>query len=256
MSGRIASFRAMNAYRPFDYFRGVDARRDPYIDSVTFLFNGVRGAGDTSFVNIAPNTNEVWNRLGNAVTSSAQTPFGETSLLHDGSGDYWTTATQGSGWDFGSGDFTIEAWVYRTATGDRAIITNWQGVTAANCAWLMYATSTSKLQLSYGIGTLNTGTASATSLTLNTWQHLVAQRRGATLEYFIHGTRDANTANLSSSALNTTPTYAKCVGAASPSTGGSLFMNGYIGPMRITKGVARYGDVATIPVPTTFFPTA
>jgi hypothetical protein len=53
---------------------------------------------------------------GNAKLSTAQKKFGTASLLLDGVGDYASVASQPD-FEFGTGDFCIEAWVYPTATG-------------------------------------------------------------------------------------------------------------------------------------------
>ena len=49
---------------------------------------------------------------GNPAASSAQSNFYNGSFLFDGTGDYLTTSSTGTDMTVGSGDFTIELWVY------------------------------------------------------------------------------------------------------------------------------------------------
>jgi hypothetical protein len=104
--------------------------------------------------------------------------------------------------------------------------------------------------LSYGIGTLNTGTASATGVANSTWTHVVVQRRGTAIEYYINGVKDANAATLTAgAALNYFAGEPLALGALQISTtsGGSTRYTGYIDDFRITKGVARYTSNFTPP---------
>ena len=104
------------------------------------------------------------------------------SLHLDGSGDYIkaTTAT------LGTGDFTLEAWVYRTATG-----ATWQTIIAQR-------TGTSANAAQYNIGVHSTGyvyfyagaqyaSTPAGVIGLNRWHHIACTRNGTTVKQFVDG---------------------------------------------------------------------
>jgi hypothetical protein len=55
---------------------------------------------------------------GNTQISTAQSKFGGSSAAVDGAGDYLSIAST-SDFGFGTGDFTIEGWFYKTAVATR-----------------------------------------------------------------------------------------------------------------------------------------
>lgn len=52
---------------------------------------------------------------GNATQSSTQSKFGGKSMYFDGSGDYLSTSDN-TDWNFGTDNFTIDCWVYFSAS--------------------------------------------------------------------------------------------------------------------------------------------
>ena len=89
---------------------------DPNFENVTLLLtgDGTNGAQNNTFLDSSTN-NFTITRNGNT-TQGTFSPFSQTgwSNYFDGSGDYLTTATSASGFSFGTGDFTIEFWMYPT----------------------------------------------------------------------------------------------------------------------------------------------
>lgn len=66
-------------------------------------------------------TGKVWTAQNGAAINTTQSKFGESSLYLNGTNQY--LATLGStDFDFGSGDFTIDWWEYRTATNANVTI--------------------------------------------------------------------------------------------------------------------------------------
>jgi len=139
----------------------------------------------------SPRTAKTITASGNAQVSTAQSKFGGASALFDGNGDLISTVTS-SDFSFGTGDFTIELWVYATAspaTGWTPIITLGssgggkeirigQNMAGSGYGFLMpNATNTS--DLSYAVGTLS----------LNSWQHLALVRDGSNLKLYNNGTQ-------------------------------------------------------------------
>jgi hypothetical protein len=106
----------------------------------------------------------------------------------DGSGDY-LTAPADAKWRFGSGDFTIEAYVYIGSGSSYNLAFHWNGTTS---------------------GTV-TGT---TAVRANSWNHVAVTRTGTTLNFWINGVGDAsNPLTVSSTIYNNTDLLAIGKGA-------------------------------------------
>jgi hypothetical protein len=191
----------------------------------------------TGFTNAGIIDNTMINNLetvGNAQISTAQNQFGSGSMYFDGTGDYLSTVSTPN-LLFGSGNFTIECWVYANSLGSyNALIAQWPDnngtvnnsfvLEAVNPDMVFYWVSGSTL---YGPATLGT-------ITTGVWTHYAICRSGNTLYPFkngVLGTTVSITQTLNS------PTSAVTVGGAV--AGGGEWI-GYIDDLRITKGYARY----------------
>jgi hypothetical protein len=126
--------------------------------------------------------------IGNADISTAVVKYGTGSLAFDGTGD-WLQIDESSIFAFGTGDFTIEMWVYNT--------------TNAPTYAVLWDTRDSEPDDSSHI-TLNLGKPSwwyngaariqpATAPTINTWYHLAVARSGTSTKMFIDGTQVGST---------------------------------------------------------------
>jgi hypothetical protein len=199
------------------------------------------------FTNGAIFDNAMMNDLqtvGNAQISTSVKKYGTGSLAFDGSGD-WLTAPANLGFVFGSGNFTIEAWVNpSTGSGIRAIVGPWTVNSAEQ--WLLYldgAALTFSWQPHSNMGPLVAGGTVST----NVWTHVAVVRNGNTFTLYVNGTSvgsatSATTLTNSSNLLN--------VGCYFNGLNGVY--TGYIDDIRITKGFARY--TATFTAPTAAFP--
>jgi hypothetical protein len=181
--------------------------------------------------------------VGNAQISTAQTKFGGGSMYFDGTGDYLTIPSNVN-LELGSGNFTLEAWIYLNAyTNSGAVIS--KGV---NGAYLIFMGASNELAF-YASTTGSSWTISnlaiASSPSLNNWHHVAVTREGSTVRTFFNGTGIA-TQSISGS-LVSQPNVPVIIGYYANS------MNGYIDDLRITKGIARY--TTTFTPPTSAFPT-
>jgi hypothetical protein len=127
----------------------------------------------------------------------------------------------------GTGDFTIEMWIYPTATS-ASTINLFSGDT--NSAYLAWATS----GLWFGTYNVNWILQSSVSPALNTWSHIAVTRLGTTTNLFVNGV--AAVASTSSSQNFSAASYV----IGGDQVGGTVSLTGYIDDLRITKGVARY----------------
>ena len=177
--------------------------------------------------------------VGNAQISTTVVKVGIGSMAFDGTGD-WLTAIDTPNLQMGSGDFTIEGWVYLNAI-DVAYGIISKGTSSTGIS--VNITSGNKLQFSYTASNL-TG---ATSLAASTWYYFAVVRSGTAtgnLQIYLNGSVDATSGGAVTDNFNQTSIL--YVGA---SRTGTTALNGYIDDLRVTKGYAR-----TITIPTAAFP--
>jgi hypothetical protein len=182
--------------------------------------------------------------VGNAQVSTTQAKWGTTSMGFDGTGD-WLVVPNRPELNIGTGDFTLECWINRTATASGAGNADVVISKGTNNIVLSIAVNTSKFDFGqYGVASLCTST---TAISNNTWYHVAVTRSGTTVRMFIDGTQEAST----TSSANFTSTTNMLIGADVNNTNQRL--NGYIQDLRITNGYARY--TANFTAPTAAFPT-
>jgi hypothetical protein len=177
--------------------------------------------------------------VGNAQISTAQSKWGGSSMYFDGTGD-WLLIPDQPIQRIGTGNFTVEGWVYRNSSGTYGLIGKGTGTTG----WLLSLNSSNQVVFTYGSSTItSTGTVSAT-----TWTHIAVVREGTSTnqtKIYINGTNDG-TGTVSTDFNQTNSMY---VGA--DRTGGSA-ANAYMQDVRVTN-YARY--TANFTAPTAAFPT-
>lgn len=169
---------------------------------------------------------------GNAQVNTTIKKYGTGSLSFDGTGDWLNFVTYSNDlYNFGTGNFTIEGWFYRTTTSGRMDLlgryvdaTNGFGVATS-------LTSSGDMQFYYGNSVLITTPGSVWSA--NTWTHFAVVRSGTNLQIYVQGIKQ-NTVTNSTSMSSGNPLV---VGAAGNRT---QPLNGFLDEIRITKGVARY----------------
>lgn len=166
--------------------------------------------------------------FGNAQVSTAQSQFGGSSFLGDGTGDY-LLITSHSDFAFGTGDFTIEAWVRPTNFTSGPIIVDFRTGDPQICPTLYINTSGVVLYYTNG-ATRITGS----TLSINTWYHIALCRSSASTKLFVNGTQVGSTYSDTNNYVEK-PAYISAYG------GGTTFgnLNGYIDEFRISN-TARY----------------
>ena len=124
---------------------------------------------------------------GGNISSSAFTPYapGGYSAQFDGTGDY-LTFNPGADIAFGTGDFTVEAWVYHTAALGALAIIDTRGGGTAN--WVLYRDVSNGGRIQWYNGSSNTySTGTDKWSAQNEWLHIVYCRSGTTGYFFING---------------------------------------------------------------------
>jgi hypothetical protein len=177
--------------------------------------------------------------VGNAQISTTQSKWGGSSISFDGTGD-WLLIPDQPPQRIGTGNFTVEMWVYRNSSGTYGLAGKGTGTTG----WLVSLNSSNQVVFTYGSSTItSTGTVSAT-----TWTHIAVVREGTSTnqtKIYINGTNDG-TGTVSTDFNQINSMY---IGA--DRTGGSA-ANAYVQDVRITN-YARYTSNFT--PPTAAFPT-
>jgi hypothetical protein len=205
---------------------------DAYYPQVSALlhFDGVNGS--TTITDNSKNNLTVTSVNG-AVISTAQSKFGGASVFLDGTNDYLVTPTT-SAFTFGTGDFTVELWIYQTVSSVSAYkVLVGDNVYGSVGGWQLYSYNN---QLNLYKGSAGGGAeiiSPSGTLTLNSWNHVVWTRASGNNRIFINGTQVGTTV---SDSTNYTSTIIY-IGASKTNT---FNFAGYIDELRITNGYARY----------------
>jgi hypothetical protein len=217
----------------------VPTAPDTAITNTQFLV-GFTNAGITDAT-----AKNVLETVGNAQISTAQSKFGGSSMLFDGNGDYLTSNSATPDlYAFGSGDFTIECWIYLNTTAGLQIIYDGRPSTAQ--------TTQPTLFLNSGIIAYYTNGANriiGSTLSSATWYHIALARSGTSTKLFVDGTQAGST--YTDSTVYTNTSGRPWIGQDSFSSGANFF-NGYIDDLRVTRGYARY--TANFTPPASAFP--
>jgi hypothetical protein len=147
----------------------------------------------------------------------------------DGSGDYLSLANN-TAVEFGTGDYTVEFWAYRTVSATQAIVMfkNNSFVVNINASGGMYVYD----------GNVNQGG----SAPRNTWNHYAACRASGTLKMYVNGVQVFSTASSADWVNDSTLT----IGVTGSSSTADPF-TGYLSNLRIVKGTAVYTSAFTPP---------
>jgi hypothetical protein len=210
------------------------------LQSATFIDNSsssatVTATGSPTISNLVnfPITNTGTVTAGNSVI-----PFASTySYQFNGSSQYLTIPAN-SAFAFGTGDFTVEFWVYiTTALTGGALIGPWTG-TASTSAWLFTQGNASTSYLRFGVsdGSTTTFFEGTGGLTTNQWIHVAAVRTAGTIKLYSNGVQvysGAATQNISVSS------QALQINGVS---GATFLTTGYMSNIRVVKGSALYSS--------------
>ena len=169
---------------------------------------------------------------GNATNSKRQSNWYGESFKFDGSGDY-LGATSHADFAMGTGDFTLECWVYKESSGGfmNFLATRGGPGTTAGFTWGSQSSGNGYDIEFYTNGLqLNGGNQWITD---KRWHHVAVTRSGTTLRSYVNGILNStatNSQNFSNTSL--------AIGMTNDASQGAL--DGYLQDIRIYKGVAKY----------------
>jgi hypothetical protein len=235
---------------------------DPYWDNVTLLVKFI-GAVDTtsSFVDQSKKQRVIRRTNGSTVVSDPSYPiFGHSSFksTQQTSAAYISTSDPGSLTSdlgsFGTGDFTVEAWIYPISTPAASTTYGICGQTGA-VSWIFNFIAGGYLTVGRNSTTILT---SDVALTPGSWHHVAFVRSAGVSALYQDGVRIVSATDTDTYTLSTTNNFGiggNNTGTSTATTATSSgFSIGRIGELRITNGVARYTGAAYT-VPTSSFPT-
>lgn len=202
---------------------------DPYFSFVGLLVHGNGTNGQTTFTDNSVSAKTL-TTLGDAQVTTTGSKWGNGCMLFDGTGDA-VTAADSNDFRFGTGDFTMEAWVYLAAVGAFREIFRFE---ASGISYHLRVTTA---------GALSFGTSGDTviqnGLSASTWYHVAVTRQSSLCRTFIDGVMGASPVTVANDFNGTAGTFY---------IGGNTFKwSGRIEDARITKGVARYTSSFTPP---------
>ena len=215
---------------------------DVYFPQTTLLLplDGTNGATTTSD---SSDSNHSVTFTGTAQISTARSKFGGSSLLVDGDSDYINMAAH-SGLDFGTGDFTVECWVYAEATSALypsflSSVTGWSSGASGH----RYDNSGQGNKFSFHLNPSDPFLSTTNTFSHDAWYHYALTRSGNTWRMFINGVQEASTTSSSSYNMGLGGLR---VGQASWD-GANGYFKGNVDDIRLTKGFARYTSSFTPP---------
>ena len=220
-----------------------ETKADPYAWKNVLALPLVGSANDVSnSVNSGSTTKTVTST--NAVASSASSNFYGGSWYFDGSGDYLTVPYAADTFSFGTGDFTIEAYVNMSAVQYTAIISSTSTSINATNHWLLGFSNTANM-MSFKIdGSGNSSITSDFSGYYSKWTHVAVSRESGTIRLFFDGIEKASATDTSS----LTGDSGNAVKIGQRYTNQDAYsIIGYMQDLRVYNGVAKYTSDFVVP---------
>ena len=155
------------------------------------------------------------------------------SVQFDGSGDYLTVPSS-TDLEMGTGDFTIEMWVYSTDssqdTQDRRFFATEDNATSS--IQIGHIETTSGNVEYADQGSLNVRVTGTTDIR-NQWAHIAVVRKSGTVSLYVNGVSEGTPTTDNNSKTADTPTIGKYPGA-------NGHFKGHMSNLRVVKGTALY----------------
>ena len=191
--------------------------------------------------------------VGNAQISTSVVKYGTGSLYFDGTDDRLPMPASPN-FAFGTGDFTVEYWLYSNdvSSAQRGMLqtsatTGGISTSYADGIAMLQGINAANVGMNGGLGA-NVGgtfiTSNTVVLTTGTWYHIAMTRASGTVRIFVNGNL-----HVSGTAAGNCTGQNLVVGGYYST---AYLYNGYIDDLRITKGYARY--TANFTPPTVAFP--
>lgn len=202
---------------------------DPYYSNVSLLLsmNGF-DLGNT-FVDLSYNTKTITNSSGLVLTRTDNFKFGGAAAAFPGSAASYLTVSSSPDFAFGTGDFTVECWIYNVGPTSNSSIVASTSINGAGSFGLFFEAGTGLIVRIDGTG--NDLTYNYTEF--QQWNHIAVVRRSGVMTLYINGTSVAS-GDRSTRAVTQTQIDIGILG------GFGYGLSARLDDLRITKGIARY----------------
>ena len=209
-----------------------ETKADPYAWKCVLAMPLVGGNTDVCDQINCTTTAKTLAVQGNATASSAQSNFYNGSFYFDGNGDY-LGATTHADFAMGTGDFTLECWVYKSSSAAFMNFMATRGGPGTTAGFTFGSQSSGNgydIEFYTNALQLNGGNQWVTD---NRWHHVAVTRTGTTLRSYVNGILNTTATN-SQDFTNTS----LAIGITNDASQAPL--HGYLQDVRIYKGVAKY----------------
>lgn len=206
---------------------------------VLLHLDGTNGSTTFTDSSAAPHT---FTAISTAALTTSQAKFGTASLDCSGSTSAGISTPDSADWTFGSGQFTVEAWIrWKNApSAFHAVASQWSG--SQNGWWLGQFGANFTFFYSLTGGDANSISAGWSPST-NTWYHVAVDRNASNvLRLYIDGSVIAS-GTVSSTFFNSNGKLT----VGNEEGAGTRSFPGYIDEVRIDNGTAQYGGAFTPP---------
>ena len=226
---------------------------DPYFANVVSLVHYDGSSGQTGpFADQIAARSPGWTQVApNAILDTGVVKYG-TAAVNTGTVGLYNP--NHADWDFGSGDFTIEYWIYHTSLNGASGYTvhAYKGTNGGVGPWVVFNISGAVYFRVSKDGSTNAVNFNGGSISLNTWNHIAMVRQTNTVYGYVNGVSVGSGTISGGGALhvNTDPVYAGTYGASSNEA-----LAGRMDDWRVTKA-ARYPNGTTFTVPAAAFPNS
>jgi hypothetical protein len=194
--------------------------------------NSANTISNVGGVTIASTYSPVW--------ASYATPLSTGGFkFSGGASEYYTLPALNTVFEFGTGDFTIELWVYITKSQTGYIYDTRPTTTQGAYATLYYSSAAG--WISYDTDASSRLTA---PVSLNTWYHVAVCRISGITKMYLNGTQSGS-GYISSNSYSTSSSPTN-LGASTYTTGAAPFA-GQISNLRVVKGLGVYTGNFTVP---------
>ncbi len=211
----------------------VTSSFDPFFSSTVLLLHCDGTNASTTFTDLSAYARTM-TRTGGPTISTTQSKFGGASMLSSGTGRI-TTPTSPDFY-FGTGDFTLEFWLYAVdVTTAQAVFGN--DTAPATYIYLWNG------DINNSVVAANACFPAGSTIVANTWNHIALSRKDSVLSCNLNGVCKAYGTNTNITGTGGVDWYSWGGRGVGPS--GQMVSGNFIDEIRITKGVGRYtGDFA------------
>ncbi len=220
-------------------------------NSTSLLIHSDTFDGNTDFIDSSIYDHTL-SPSGGVTHSTTVKKFGVSSIHLET--NEWIDLPDSEAFDFGTGKFTIDFWVYLTSApgvGSPARVISFGSQGSNDLITIGIGQRTGGIPNNDGGMVLTTffgqwadyGSDEMGTLPLNTWMHFALVRDSGALYFF----KDGQLYGTKPCAVDLNPNSGGAVGRSNQYQGTQGFINGYIDELRVVKGIAQWTAPFTVP---------